>query len=694
MSGNYARITMTVYLRDRQGNREELDFDFTGTQSTVLGRGGAGVIYQHPRDSQKAIKVYHPHFLTSHQHLGAKLASMLALAPGDEKIWDGANQYVQIAWPSALLENNRGDFLGYTMPLVDMKRAVMLEQVLQKKERQRAQIREDYRFRIFVGRNLAGAIWKLHEKGHGIVDLKPVNILVYQNTGFVCLLDCDGYDVQGSGNTRYPADLFTAEYLYPEGHRKKLRPEQVDPIEQDRFALAVILFQLINNGLHPYQGRPISAQVPPSIGERIAEGLYSYGKKKNRRQEPSLQTLHPYFRNETRELFDHAFESKTAYRTRPSAREWLDHFDWLIQQLQDCPINRDHQHFGKGCGLCALSAPAAFTRRASIAGVTTKWIVLVGLLVTGFLVARTMFNAWQAGIPAPAPLTTRITPPPVARPLLEPITPPTSAPHVAENTLPSTATQTPRDTPIIAAAPKPPALSTEPPLPLDPEMVLIPAGTFLMGPPESVAEPQEDAPHRVNVAAFYLGKYPITFAEYDRFVATTVHRKPDDTDTGVGRAQHPVVDISWFDATAYAEWLSQKTGKAYRLPTEAEWESAARAGTTTVYFWGNERGRNHANCNGCGSAWDNKQIAPIGSFAPNPWGLYDMLGNAYQWTCSAWNRPYDGSEQRCQMTGNTNRSYRGGSWFDLPNGIRATVRHSLPPTQSSRVLGFRLARSL
>lgn len=131
--------------------------------------------------------------------------------------------------------------------------------------------------------------------------------------------------------------------------------------------------------------------------------------------------------------------------------------------------------------------------------------------------------------------------------------------------------------------------------------------------------------HRVTIAPFLMSKYEVTFAQYDAFAAATNRDKPHDQ--GWSRGNRPMINVSWDDAAAYADWLSAQTGKRYRLPTEAEWEYAARAGNRTEYCWGNDIGYSQANCDGCGSRWDNKQTAPVGSFQPNPFGLYDMHGN-------------------------------------------------------------------
>ena len=229
--------------------------------------------------------------------------------------------------------------------------------------------------------------------------------------------------------------------------------------------------------------------------------------------------------------------------------------------------------------------------------------------------------------------------------------------------------------------------------PIEPEMVRIPAGHFLMGSPEDEAGRSGDETlYRVSVGGFSIGKYDVTFAEYACFLNDVGGRVPSDE--GWGSENRPVINVSWQEATAYAQWLSKKTGKQYRLPTEAEWEYAARAGTNTAY-WGNDIGRNNANCNGCGSRWDAKQTAPVGSFAPNPWGLYDMLGNVWQWTCSAYNKSYgSGDEKVCASDdSDASRVFRGGSWRGVPLVVRAAVRDYGAPAFRNFVLGFRLART-
>ena len=229
--------------------------------------------------------------------------------------------------------------------------------------------------------------------------------------------------------------------------------------------------------------------------------------------------------------------------------------------------------------------------------------------------------------------------------------------------------------------------TTKPPFPM-PEMVTIPAGSFRMG--DYDASPT----HSVRIESFELSKYEVTFEEYDTFTDATGRGRADDE--GWGRGRRPVINVSWHDAVAYTQWLSSQTGENYRLPSEAEWEYAARAGSTTKYSWGNDIGRNRANCYGCGSQWDGEKTAPVGSFSANRWGLHDMHGNVWEWIQDCWNdnyrgAPADGSAWESGDCGY--RVMRGGSWLKLPRFLRSAYRSGSTTEIRYSHDGFRVARS-
>jgi len=192
-----------------------------------------------------------------------------------------------------------------------------------------------------------------------------------------------------------------------------------------------------------------------------------------------------------------------------------------------------------------------------------------------------------------------------------------------------------------------------------PEMVWIPEGRFKMGDIQGGSDSDEKPVHWVSVKKFAMGRYEITFAQYDKFATATGREKPSDS--GLGRGNRPVMNVSWLDVTAYAKWLSQQTGQQYRLPTEAQWEYAARAGTKTKYWWGNTASHEYANygvddcCDGLAKGKDRwKYTSPVGSFAANPFGLYDTAGNVWEWTCSEYENRYNGKEMECLSNNRAN----------------------------------------
>lgn len=229
-----------------------------------------------------------------------------------------------------------------------------------------------------------------------------------------------------------------------------------------------------------------------------------------------------------------------------------------------------------------------------------------------------------------------------------------------------------------------------------PVMQTLPAGEFLMGDLNRVGDDNERPVREISFNyAFAIGTHEVTFAEYDQFATATGQPLPDDA--GWGRDDRPVINVTWEDAQNYTRWLRDVTGQPYRLPTEAEWEYAARAGTVTAWWWGNELEPGMAVCDGCGTQWDAQQTAPVGQLPANSWGFKDMHGNVDEWVEDCYSdhytqAPEDGS---AMQLGNCNlRVLRGGSWFDLPRVIRSSSRYREVIDTRKNTYGFRVALDL
>ena len=173
---------------------------------------------------------------------------------------------------------------------------------------------------------------------------------------------------------------------------------------------------------------------------------------------------------------------------------------------------------------------------------------------------------------------------------------------------------------------------------------------------------------------------------------------PDVSDAGFGQGKQPVISVSYDDAQRYVAWLSRMTKRTYRLLSDAEWEYAAKASTTTAYYWGDQIGTNNADCRGCGSKWDGQEPAPIGQFKPNAFGLYDMAGNVWQWTADCWHDNYVGApaDGSAWLAGGNCNSHmvRGGAWDYAPNRLRSADHDGYASGTKIFYLGLRVARTL
>lgn len=229
-----------------------------------------------------------------------------------------------------------------------------------------------------------------------------------------------------------------------------------------------------------------------------------------------------------------------------------------------------------------------------------------------------------------------------------------------------------------------------------PEMIVMPAGEFMMGsPPDEKGRFSNEGPeHKINVAQqFAVSKFDVTFSDWD--ICFKVGGCPPATDSGYGRGRQPVVNVSWDDAQQYIAWFSRMTGKPYRLLSEAEWEYAARGGTTTPYSFG-------ADATELGEyAWYQSNSGyrprPVGEKKPNPFGLYDMHGNIWRWLQDCYRGNYDGApiDGSPWISGDCKqRSVRGGTWFSAPSNLRSANRTGAPPDQKINFIGIRLGRSL
>jgi len=282
--------------------------------------------------------------------------------------------------------------------------------------------------------------------------------------------------------------------------------------------------------------------------------------------------------------------------------------------------------------------------------------------------------------------------------------PPGAPPAAAAPAQPKQPPPKPKEAPAVVrgAAPKPPPASTKAiaagadikDCPACPTLVTIPAGTFTMG--SNTSDPSEKPAHQVTLAApFAIGRYEVSVQEWEACAAAggcqKIAQRPNTSPNA------PMRDVSWDDAQQYVKWLTSASGKPYRLPTEAEWERAARGGTATRYWWGEQMAQGKANCKECGKPWSEGAPAKVGSFSANPYGVYDTSGSVWEWVADCWHNNYKGApddgrawdEPDCRV-----RVIRGGSWREGAPYMVASTRFKYDASVRHSQNGFRVARSL
>ncbi|HEL3864206.1 hypothetical protein [Stenotrophomonas maltophilia] len=348
------------------GRSGEIIFDQRRQPLTLLRllkSGGAGSVFTLKERPREVAKLYHS--AKDVPFYERKLRAMLELQPDLPTLREGGRERVQIAWPTGLLRDRGGRFIGFSMPILDVSATTDLEHVLQERQARVEKLPTGLGAKMTLAANLAATLAALHRCQHYVVDLKPLNVRFYRDSLFIAMLDCDGFSIQGK-DERFPAGQVTTDYLAAEFQQRGVTPGEEEA--QDRFALAVIVFQLLNSGLHPYAGRPQGGDVPNDLPGRIAARLYPYGRRGISRLLPAPVSGHEMFPPALRDLFDRAFSAQP--QRRPSAQEWSSLLMGYAQrsggQLVACSQDASHQHFaGLPCAACARAGLVARSARVA-----------------------------------------------------------------------------------------------------------------------------------------------------------------------------------------------------------------------------------------------------------------------------------------------------------------------------------------
>ncbi|MBE8996146.1 SUMF1/EgtB/PvdO family nonheme iron enzyme [Microcystis aeruginosa] len=537
-------------------------------------------------------KIYH----NPHNERVDKLQLMVRNRPSDP---NAHLNHISFAWPYSILEDNRGEIVGFLMPEVVGSETLL--KLCTPIMRRKYKLETNWYFLHVVARNIAAIIQAIHAKGYVLGDIKLENILV-NNRALPTIIDTDSFQVSDPYSGKIYRCLVGSEGFTP-AELIGVNIADVDQTEvHDRFRLGVVIYYLLFSG-PPFRGLWQGAGDSLEQSELIRRGLWPFSGDKL--LVPSNTTIPlNILHRDLHALFLRCFNEGHKFpHRRPTAEEWRGTLEVALNEVVRCG-KVDNHYYNRSYGKC-------------------YWCERSSDLNLDIFSGKSIANVTSTPSPkvAPTPLT--------------------------------------NFTEKISKG-------------ITLEMVGLPAGQFLMGSPDndSSVYNNQKPQHLVKVNSFAIGKYPITQAQYEAVMGTNPSRFKNNP-------QNPVESVSWNDAQAFCQKLSQITGKTYRLPTEAEWEYACRAGTTTRYYFGD-----YANQLG-DYAWDegNSQAKthPVGQKKPNAWGLYDMSGNVWEWCEDDWHNNYIGAPKDGSAWLTNDNDYqilRGGSWCNLPYLCRSAYRYN------------------